>query len=84
MSNTYTITRTGYSRGLRDTNYIWAEVDIGFDIRPFQDLVTVTEYEMAEVGRWCAQHDCGVRMAFNQFRFRDDAEYSMFLLRWSS
>jgi hypothetical protein len=36
-----------------------------------------------ELEIWCKENDCGVRLSFNAFRFRDDKERMLFLLRWS-
>jgi hypothetical protein len=35
------------------------------------------------VAAWCQENRCGVRTAFDQFRFRNEQEIAMFLLRWS-
>lgn len=40
------------------------------------------EAEMRRLQLWCTQHRCGKRMAFDMFRFRDESELSMFMLRW--
>lgn len=31
---------------------------------------------------WCSQHDCGQRVAYDMFAFRNQKEVSMFLLKW--
>lgn len=35
------------------------------------------------VQEWCIQNKCGLRMSFDMFKFRNKAEISMFLLKWS-
>ena len=32
---------------------------------------------------WCVQNRCGVRTAFDMFKFRNEKEIAIFLLRWS-
>ena len=32
---------------------------------------------------WCVQNRCGVRTSFDMFKFRNEKELLMFLLRWS-
>lgn len=39
--------------------------------------------DLDPVQAWCEQHDCGVRTSFDTFRFRDQQEVTMFLLRWA-
>ena len=36
-----------------------------------------------EIETWCRENDCGLRLSFNAFRFLNDEERMMFLLRWS-
>jgi hypothetical protein len=32
---------------------------------------------------WCQEHQCGIRMSYDQFMFKNERELSMFMLRWS-
>jgi len=32
---------------------------------------------------WCVQNRCGVRTSFDMFKFRNEKELAMFLLRWA-
>lgn len=32
---------------------------------------------------WCVANKCGRRTAFDTFKFRNEAELAMFLLKWS-
>ena len=43
----------------------------------------LTEADMDPVQAWCHEHDCGRRMSFDTFEFRDQQEITLFLLRWS-
>ena len=43
----------------------------------------LTEEQMLEVADWCRQNSCGRRTAFATFDFKNQAELSMFLLKWS-
>jgi hypothetical protein len=41
------------------------------------------EEHIEPVATWCRETHCGVRTSFDQFRFRNEQEIAMFLLRWS-
>ena len=38
--------------------------------------------DMDPVQDWCVANRCGVRTAFDTFRFRDEKELAFFLLKW--
>ena len=40
------------------------------------------DHDLDPVQLWCAQNNCGRRTSFEMFRFRNEAEISMFLLKW--
>ena len=40
------------------------------------------EEHLVPVQAWCVENQCGIRTSFDMFRFRDEKEMSMFLLRW--
>jgi len=42
-----------------------------------------SEQQMAEIQAWCVEHQCGLRMSFDQIVFKTEAELDMFMLRWS-
>ncbi len=42
----------------------------------------LTEGHLIPVQQWCEENDCGVRLSFDMFRFRNKAEMSAFLLKW--
>lgn len=44
-------------------------------------VVPVTTFE--EISEWSREHKCGVRKAYGTWEFRNEAEITMFLLRWS-
>ena len=39
--------------------------------------------DMDPVQDWCVANRCGVRTSFDTFKFRNEQELSMFLLRWA-
>lgn len=43
----------------------------------------ISEGDMDPVQAWCEANNCGVRISFDTFRFRNQREITMFLLRWS-
>jgi hypothetical protein len=38
---------------------------------------------MYHVQDWCVEHDIGVRMSFDTFRFRTESDKFLFLMKWS-
>jgi hypothetical protein len=38
--------------------------------------------DMDPIQDWCVANKCGVRTSFDTFKFRDEKELSMFLLKW--
>ena len=38
--------------------------------------------DLDPIQEWCVYNKCGRRTSFDQFRFRNQAEVTMFLLRW--
>ena len=40
------------------------------------------EQTMDPIQEWCRQTNCGVRISFDMFRFKNQAQKTMFLLRW--
>lgn len=41
------------------------------------------EQSMDLIQEWCERNNCGVRTSFDTFKFKNKAEITMFLLRWS-
>jgi len=39
-------------------------------------------HDLDPIQLWCAQNSCGRRTSFDQFRFRNQEEVTMFLLKW--
>jgi hypothetical protein len=44
----------------------------------------LSEQDMDPIQKWCEQRNCGRRMSFDTFRFKNKKEITMFLLRWGS
>ncbi len=44
----------------------------------------LAERDIDPIQKWCEEHQCGVRTSFDTFRFRNQKEKMMFLLRWGS
>lgn len=42
----------------------------------------LAEKDIDPIQRWCEEHNCGTRTSFDTFRFRNQKEKIMFLLRW--
>lgn len=43
----------------------------------------LTEQVMDPIQEWCEKHNCGYRTSFDTFRFKNEQELSMFLMRWA-
>lgn len=43
---------------------------------------TIRFEQLRDIERWCYQTQCGKRVNINSFAFRDDAELTMFQLKW--
>lgn len=54
------------------------------EIQPGSWPVGISEADMDPVQAWCQEHDCGRRMSFDTWQFRDQREITMFLLRWGA
>ena len=42
----------------------------------------LTEEELREVWEWSASNNCGKRVSFDMFSFKNKKQITMFLLRW--
>ena len=40
------------------------------------------ESDLEPIQEWCVHNRCGRRISFEQFKFRNEAEVTMFLLKW--
>jgi len=40
------------------------------------------DHDLEPIQEWCVSNRCGRRTSFEQFRFRNEAEVTMFLLKW--
>jgi hypothetical protein len=36
-----------------------------------------------EIQAWCVEHQCGKRMSYDMFQFKNEKQKTMFLMRWS-
>jgi hypothetical protein len=54
-------------------------------LRAYQDdqFLGLNHDDMNPISQWCLTNNCGRRMSFDTFQFRDEKEISMFLLKWS-
>jgi hypothetical protein len=51
-----------------------------FDIDSFH---TGYDNDIAEITAWCKDANCGKRMAYDMFQFKNEADMTTFLLRWA-
>lgn len=45
--------------------------------------VGLGEKDMDPIQIWCQEHECGRRISFDMFQFKNRKEMDFFLLRWS-
>lgn len=45
-------------------------------------ITGLTEDLLIPVQKWCEENNCGCRLSFDTFRFRNQVEMSAFLLKW--
>jgi len=44
--------------------------------------VQIDRPDMHEISQWCRDTGCGKQVNFKQISFRNEAELTMFLMRW--
>jgi hypothetical protein len=42
----------------------------------------LSEADLDPIQAWCVEHHCGKRTSFDMFKFTDEAEITLFLLKW--
>ena len=40
-------------------------------------------YVLDEMGQWREDNECGYRTSYNEFKFRNESQMALFILRWS-
>jgi len=45
--------------------------------------VGINEGDMDPIQAWCEEHNCGWRVSFDTFQFKNKQQMTMFLLKWS-
>jgi hypothetical protein len=50
----------------------------------YELLTGIGEDEMRIIQLWCEQNQCGRRVSFDTFQFRNKKDLAFFLLKWSS
>jgi len=59
---------------------LWARMS--YDHGPITQT-GLRSHDLDPVQEWCVENKCGRRIAFEMFKFRNEQEVTMFLLRWS-
>jgi hypothetical protein len=66
----------------RDTNKpLVLRARLSYDHGPITHT-GLRDTHLEPVQEWCIQNKCGRRTSFEQFRFRNEQEVTMFLLKW--
>lgn len=47
-------------------------------------VLGLAERDLDPIQKWCEDHNCGVRTSFDTFRFKNQKEKTMFLLKWGN
>lgn len=50
---------------------------------PAHQMESITESQAQDIQDWCEQTQCGTRMSYDMWRFRDKQQLTLFLLRWT-
>jgi hypothetical protein len=53
------------------------------EVGPRGHEIGIHESDMDAVQAWCDETNCGKRMSFDTFRFKNAKHKTMFLLRWA-
>jgi hypothetical protein len=51
-------------------------------INTFADL-SEDKQVIPQMTEWCAENECGYRTSYDTFKFRNQEQLTMFILRWS-
>lgn len=52
------------------------------EIQPRGFEVGINEKDIDPIQQWCQEHNCGTRISFDMFKFKNKKEMTIFLLRW--
>lgn len=52
------------------------------ELRRYDYIDTISEEESEEINNFVKEHNLGVRVAWDQWRFKDSASVTMFMLRY--
>jgi hypothetical protein len=52
-------------------------------INTFADLNEDNKQVIPRMAEWCAENECGYRTSYDTFKFRNQEQLTMFILRWS-
>jgi len=50
-------------------------------VNTFADLTEGEE--LNQMAQWCINNNCGYRTSYNEFKFKNKEQITMFILRWS-
>ena len=52
-------------------------------INTFADLSEDDKQVIPRMTEWCEENECGYRTSYDTFKFRNQEQLTMFILRWS-
>lgn len=52
-------------------------------INTFADLNEDNKQIIPRMAEWCKENECGYRTSYDTFKFRNEEQLTMFILRWS-
>jgi hypothetical protein len=52
-------------------------------INTFADLSENDKQVIPRMKEWCEENECGYRTSYDTFKFRNEEQLTMFILRWS-
>lgn len=68
---------------IQHNNSLRAHLESSTDDVEKNFIYFLNEEDMDPIQEWCEKHNCGYRTSFDTFRFKNEKEISMFLMRWA-
>lgn len=72
-----------YERVSKPQSGVWIRLlGAQLPVAPYPDHTTLTDSEADAIMQWSMQNKVGVRMAYDMWRFKNEKELLVFLLKW--
>lgn len=68
---------------IRHNNSLQAHLASSTDDEEKNFIYLLKEEDIDPIQEWSEQHNCGKRTSFDTFKFKNEKEITMFLMKWS-